>query len=381
MDASTRYVIFSGANERAVLAICRSFARRGIPCSLVARPGRDPMRWTTYRTWIGATRRRDALDLADMLDCVRALAARHPGQALAFMPTAESVNRIVLRHRARFEEARLGVQLVDEAIYATVSDKASLLDQATRFGLELPPPLDAPLPDALPLVAKPRREFAPDGRKLYPELIHDVAGLAAFLAREDTALYFFQRYLDGASYYYLAHFARDGTATFAYQRNLLQQANGKSILAAELCRCPDARTRERLTTLFRSLGYHGYAMVETMELAGRHYLIEVNPRFWGPWSLADRAGFVPEAFTGHERPMAAGAGHGRYIWLGGLLADWARRRQPRIYPAARALPFGRVAALLAADVHLRQDSLLLFLGEIVAAFAARLKHGPRPALP
>ncbi len=368
---ATRHVIFTGANERAVLAICRSFARRAVPCSLIARPGADPLRRTAYRRWIGATRRVDTLDLEDMLECVRQLAARHAGDVLTFVPTAESINRLILRHRTAFEQAGLTVALVSEAVYTAVSDKASLLGHAARFGLQLPPALDAPLPASLPLVAKPRCEFAADGRKLYPELIHDVAALDRFLAQAHTADYFFQRYLDGASYYYLAHFSRDGVATFAYQRNLLQQANGKSIIAAELCACPDVRTREQLTALFLSLGFHGYAMIETMALDGVHHLIEVNPRFWGPWSLADRAGFLPEAFAGMRHPPLRDPSCGRYAWLGGWLADHACGRRPRVYPAARQMPVRERMGLLARDVYLRRDSLLLFLGEIFNALTSR----------
>ncbi|WP_310233749.1 hypothetical protein [Luteimonas terrae] len=364
-----------------MLAICRSFSRRDLPCSLVARPGADPLRRTRYRRWIEATRRVDTLDLDDMIDCVRALTARHPGQALAFMPTAESINRLVLRHRRRFEQAGLAVPLVSEAIYAAVSDKASLLERAASFGLRVPPLLDAAVPAALPLVAKPRCEFAADGRKLYPELIHDAVALEAFLRNADLSQYFFQSYLDGASYYYLAHFGRDGAATFAYQRNLLQQANGKSIIAAELCGCPDVSTRERLTALFQGLGYHGYAMIETMELEGLHYLIEVNPRFWGPWSLADRAGFLPEAFTGYGRPLSGDIAGGRYVWLGGWLADWGHKRRPRIYPAARKLGLGDCLALLACDVHFKRDSLCLSFSEIVGALKSRLFHTSRPIKP
>ncbi|WP_434027917.1 hypothetical protein [[Pseudomonas] boreopolis] len=373
--AGERFVMFSGANERALVALCRAFARRGLSCSIAARPGPDPIRHTRYRAWIEAERGSDQLELQDLLRCVRAIAARHPGRRLLLLPTAESVNRLALRHRAEFEQAGLQVPLVDEAIYLAVSDKASLLALAARFGLEPPPMLEAPVAEALPLVAKPRCEFAPDsGRKLYPELIFERARLERFLATHEPDHYFFQRYLDGASYYYLAHFDRGGNARFAYQRNLAQQANGKSIVAAELCECPDADTRQRLQAMFRAIGYHGYAMVEVMLLHGRSYLIEVNPRFWGPWTLADRAGFLPEACDG--RPLAtSGARSGRYLWLGGWLAERRAGRRMRRYPGLR-LP--TLLALACSDVYLRPDSLPLFLRELLPPPRLRSPH-PAPS--
>jgi Predicted ATP-grasp enzyme len=371
-----RHVIFSGANERAILAICRSFAARGVPCSLIGRPGPDPMRLTRYRRWIKVVRGDDRLLVDDMVACVARLAGMHPGEVLVFMPTAESINRMVLENRARFESAGLTVPLVDMEAYCQLSDKAALLEQASRFGLVAPPRLAQATETALPLVAKPHAEFAPDGRKLYPELILDRAALAAFNHRGDTGLYFYQRYIDGASYYYLAHFDADGHATFLYQRNLLQQANGKSILAAELCACPDEEVRDRLVALFNSLGYRGYAMVETMERDGRHYLIEVNPRFWGPWALAGEAGFPPEAFAGAPIPHPSPRGNTRYLWLGGYLANRARRRPIRVYPAGRGLGLRDWLRLLRRDIHLHLDSFPLFLHEAATALRARLSSPP-----
>lgn len=372
-----RHLAFSGANERAVVAVCRAFARRGLRCAIVARPGPDPIRLTRYRRWIEAERRSDGLDLDDLLGCVEAVAARHPGTRLVFLPTAESVNRLVLRHRQRFERAGLTVPLVDEATYLAVSDKARLLELAAGFDLQAPPALDGPDPAALPLVAKPRSEFAPDsGLKLYPELLFDREALARFVAGHDLDQYFFQRYLDGASYYYLMHLDRAGRASFAYQRNLVQQANGKSIVAAELCACPDEAVRARLEALFGHLGYHGYAMVEMMALDGRLHLIEVNPRFWGPWTLADRAGFVPEACDGRPLP-AAPARRGRYLWLGGWLAERAARRRLRRYPGARPLPLATTLSLACADVYLRPDTLMLFLRELAQSLLPRRARAAR----
>lgn len=356
------HLAFSGANERAVVAICRAFARRGLRCAIVARPGPDPIRLTRYHRWIEAERHSDGLDLDDLLRCVQAVAARHPGERLVLLPTAESVNRLVLRHREAFERAGLSVPLVEESVYLAISDKASLIALAAGFGLEAPPALAGPDALALPLVAKPCCEFEPgSGRKLYPELIFERAQLERFLSAHDPRHYFFQRYLDGASYYCLTHFDRAGRAHFAYQRNLLQQANGKSIVAAELCECPDMDVQRRLEAMFGHLGYHGYAMVELMELHGRFYLIEVNPRFWGPWALADRAGFLPEACDG--RPLATtGARTGRYLWLGGWLAERRAGRRLRRYPAMRP---SKLPALAGSEIYLRPDSLPLFLRELL----------------
>jgi predicted ATP-grasp superfamily ATP-dependent carboligase len=362
MADTVRYVIFSGANERAIIAICRSFWERSVACSVVARPGADLLQLTRFSVWIDAVRTVDRLDLNDMLSAVALLRHKFVGERLVFLPTSESVIRVLLEHRIQFEAAGLEIPLVSKTVYQQVSDKHSFLSLASNFGVPLPPVVDIPTADNLPLVAKPRCELqAGSSRKLYPELLFSSADLQRFEKNCPREEYFFQRYLDGNSYYYLAYFPQDGEPLVRYQRNLLQQPNGKSIIAAQLCPCPDERTRDALVRALRSVGFFGFVMIEVMELNGVFYLIEANPRFWGPFELALKAGFLPDFIVegGGDMDCKLDA---RYFWSGGLLSAWAEAGTPRSYLAKR-LGLLEALSFLVADIYLRIDTRRLLARE------------------
>jgi len=158
MSDVVRYVIFTGANERAVVAVCRYFQRHGIACSLVARPGPDAMQKTRFARWIEATRSVDHLDVNDILGALSLLKRRYPDQRLVFLPTTESIIRLVLDNRDVFEALGLEVPLVDKKLYETISDKVSFLALMERFWVPLPPQPEQIGPSDLPAVAKPLRE-------------------------------------------------------------------------------------------------------------------------------------------------------------------------------------------------------------------------------
>lgn len=362
-----RYVIFTGANERAVVAICRHFRRSGIACSLIGRPGQDPLRKTSFVGWIEAVRGVDWLEVDDMLAALTRIKARHAAERLIFLPTAESIIRLVLDQREAFEAAGLEVPLVDKSLYERVSDKASFLELMAGVGMSLPPRIDRVVASELPMVAKPFHEVSPrSGRKLYPELIFTEQALEAFLARRGGEDYFFQRYLDGRSYYFLAFFPRSGEPTVRYQENLLQQPNGKSMLAARLCECPDPRSEQCLIRGFQSVGFFGFVMVELIEVNGVFHLIEANPRLWGPFELAIKAGFRPEAIAGtahHER----GSKRALYLWMSGLALSLLAGGRPRRYPQYLRKLVARPSVLIGADIYLRMDALRLLGHELKSA--------------
>ncbi|WP_271408475.1 hypothetical protein [Pseudomonas sp. Q1-7] len=363
-----RFVIFTGANERAVIAICRHFRRNGIACSLIARPGTDLLRKTRFAGWIEAVRGVDWLDVDDMLAALARIKALHLGEQLIFLPTAESIIRLVLDQREAFEAAGLEVPLIDKSLYERVSDKASFLELMAEVGMPVPPRIDRVVANDLPVVAKPFHEVSPrSGRKLYPELIFTEQALEAFLASDVIEDYFFQRYLDGRSYYFLAFFPRTGEPTVRYQENLLQQPNGKSMLAARLCECPDVRSEERLIRGFQSVRFFGFVMVELIEVNGLFHLIEANPRLWGPFELAIKAGFRPEAIAG-EAHHELGSRRALYFWTSGLALSLFAGGRPRRYPQYLRKLISRPFALLGADIYLRLDTLCLLGHELGNAF-------------
>lgn len=355
------FLILSGANERAIVAAARDLKSQGIGFSIIARPSKDPIAGTFLAPHIIATRSIDRLDIDDLAQTLSRVRPQLP-ERLIYLPTSEALNRLVLQHQQRLEqEYGLEIPLPDLDTYATLSDKARFNALARGFGLELPPTEQEPRTAPLPLVAKPHSEFSPHtGAKLYPVLIFDEPQRQAFFAEAAEEDYFYQRYVDGQSHYYLFFFDHQGQAYSLFQENIAQQPNGKSIVAAQTCPCPSGDFLEKITACIRSTGFFGFCMVEAITLNGKSYLIELNPRLWGPLSLAIHAGFhmhwlgKPESAV-QPAPLASPA---RYTWLSGMVRTRLSGGRLRWYPGKKRLFFRHLPSFLRGDIYLQQINTL-----------------------
>ncbi|MGC3983326.1 MAG: hypothetical protein QM777_00590 [Pseudorhodoferax sp.] len=348
------FLILSGANERAIVAACRDLRSDGIGFSIIARPRQDPVARSFLSAHVVATRSQDALDVDDLVQTILAVRHRLPAR-LIYLPASEALNRLVLQHRERLtRECSLEIPLPPLATYELLSDKASFNALAQQFGLELPPSETSPGTAPLPLVAKPHAEFdAATHRKLYPVLMFEEHERRAFFAKENVSNYFFQRFVQGASHYYLMFFDRTGRCASLFQENMAQQPGGKSILAAQSCDCPSPEFLERLTRCIGSTGFFGFCMVEAITVQGRSYLIELNPRLWGPLSLATRAGFriawlgAPEAMV----PPAPLDRTVRYAWLSGMLGTRLAGHKIRWYHRKRRDFYTHLWSFVRQDIY------------------------------
>lgn len=363
-------VVFGGANERAVIALCRSLLRERVPFRLVARNAQDPLYKTRYSRWIFAERREDRLDAGEFQQLLLRIQEAFPGQRLFVAPSAESINRLLLAMADWLGEHGIQGITTAEDTYLNFSEKERCLAAAERVGLAIPEEYPAYEERYLPLVLKPRSEFAADGERLYPLLVRSPAEFRRHAARYSPAMYLLQRYVDGQSLYYL--YFRNGKGIAAlYQRNVAQQAAGKSIVAAELIECPDADTDRRLRGLLEACDYRGFIMFEVMRCAGRDYLIEANPRLWGPMQLAFENGFRASWLVlGDERSPEMSApvlslGIWRrkgYFWLGGFVGQ--RRSEMRFFDQPGRVLRRFLWRLPCCDIWLAGDSLKLFFSEL-----------------
>lgn len=375
MQGSLRYVIFTGANERAIIATCRYFRKEGIQFSLIARPGKDKIKLTHYKCHIDAERKLDTLDHNDMSTCVISIKNKHPNDILHFVPTAESINRVILAKREMFKQAGLNVALCDDKIYAQVSDKESFIQLTGMFGVNSPENIPGLNENNIPFVAKPRKEFSElTGEKIYPHLILSLSEYVDFTRKHAPEEYFFQKYIDGESYYYLMDFNDPINPIIRYQRNLLQQSQGKSIIAAICCECPDKLFEQQVILALRSVNYHGLIMVEMMKIDNESWLIEANPRLWGPFQLAIKAGIKP---VSNEPVNADSESHTfahSYLWLGGLVANIASGEKPRRYFRKGESLAWFIIKTLRHDIYLKKETIHLFFKEIASPFIEICKN-------
>jgi predicted ATP-grasp superfamily ATP-dependent carboligase len=361
----------SGYNPRAVVALCRDAAARGWPLYLVARGRQDPIFRTTHAERVLVTRDTDTLTLDALLGWIATLRQRHGHAQVMIAPSTEFLNRLLLRERAALEAAGAVVPLVDEALYARISDKHSFGAMCQAHGLAIPDELPQP-PATYPFVAKPLRYAGADGRQLKPHLILGPAERARFEQNERTADFYFQAFATGRSLYLLAHLGRDGRAVVGAQENLLQQKDGGSIILAQRSDFHWTDEAGRYLAMLRAEGFHGLIMVELRQDldSGRCVMIEANPRLWGPMQFAlDNGldlfgGLWRDAFGSEPTPrptLPAPGGGAYYFWSGGLVPA----SQPYAfhqYDAARLL--NEHAAIAACDLFDRDDSRALYHHEL-----------------
>jgi hypothetical protein len=352
MTTRPRFLLFSGHNERAVVALCRYFARARLDWVIVAAGRDDAILATAYRERVRFVRADRRVD-AELLRALGGLA----GTPLVYCPTTEFINDVLLAQREALAGSGLVCGLPPASVYRRLTSK---LDSQALFdglpGVSLPRRFHG-WPTA-PCVFKPRRNVE-DGRVLYPLLCPTDAALQQALARPGIGRYFAQAFVPGQSYYLCAYLARDGRRASMWQENLMQQPDGKSIVLARSVSNPgldEAALFERL----RAAGCHGPLMIEFIRSDdGTLHYIETNPRFWGPLQLAlDACPAILELFVQDHgdtpRPLSppAQAPH-VYGWSAG-----ARVPGTVVHPAGAALP-DALRLLAEHDVYARPDTQAL----------------------
>ena len=204
------FLLFSGTNERAVLALLRAIGKLGQRAAVVARSAADPVLSSAYRELVVAVRESDALSVPLLSGYIEQAKARHRADRVTLVPISEFFNTFLLNHKEALESIDgVRVPLVDSSLYAKLTNKASATEFFARAGVASPPEY-AGIDDAVvPFVAKPKCNV--EGRRvLYPVLVKSDADLAAFKAAENPSHYFFQHFVTGRSFYLLAYFARTG---------------------------------------------------------------------------------------------------------------------------------------------------------------------------
>jgi hypothetical protein len=116
--------------------------------------------------------------------------------------------------------------LVKTSLYQSISDKYSFGELCASNGLAILEELVDPSPSDIPMVAKPRTYQFADGSVVAPELLVDQQSFIQFEQSKCRDNYYFQKFVDGQSFYLLYYFYRDGKVVNLSQQNLLKQPNG-----------------------------------------------------------------------------------------------------------------------------------------------------------
>lgn len=351
------FIIFTGHNDRAVVALCRAFSARNLAFYLVASSKSDPIFQTAWAAHVAWVRSDHFVDLS-LFERVRMSLSEI--KTLIYCPTTEFINAFALENRERLNLLGIRVMLPSVDVYQKLSNKSQSIDIVNYIcGLKSPPGIAWDAAEA-PCVFKPNSNLLA-GVILYPFLCLSQDEVAEVQENLNSDQWFIQKYVQGQSHYLCGYLSRTGAYSCYWQTNLIQQPNGKSIVLARTGANPGLDESSFFNALL-TMEYFGPVMMEVIEgFDGQLYFIEINPRFWGPLQLgvdgcsqmfdlyARDSGFEVAGRAPHQ--VKAGKMHW-YAWFKG-----AEGQRCRFYPAADEFSDTELQNLLVDyDVYSRGDT-------------------------
>jgi predicted ATP-grasp superfamily ATP-dependent carboligase len=205
-------------------------------------------------------------------------------QAGFIAPSTEALNRFLLEHRAAFEAINCVIPLIDKDLYEKLSDKYAFCRLCEQHAITIPK--ESPNMEELvvPFVAKPKTYFT-KSRRFSPHLFCRKQTNIRFSQTYQPTDFYYQQYITGESYYLLYYVDRQGKVYAFSQQNLLQQPHGKSIVAAKTSTVHEKPISQAYESMLLTIGFRGLIMIEIKKEGDTYYMIEANPRFWGPSQL------------------------------------------------------------------------------------------------
>jgi predicted ATP-grasp superfamily ATP-dependent carboligase len=365
-------IVFSGHNPRAVISFLRTIDNLKVPYGIIASSDEDTIHLTDYSKSVLAVRSSMPLDIHDITDSIKKLQTSIQAQEYVIAPSTEALNRFLLHNRRKLEKLNCVIPLIDMEGYERISDKKSFAELCAGNGLKIPEEHKSLSQATIPFVAKPFKYYSSSGQTHAPVLVMDENQKNDFMNSYNTSDFYFQEFITGKSYYLLYYFYKDGDLKKLSQINYLQQPHGKSILAAKTSDFHESEESAKYEQLFKSVGYRGLIMIEVMKNKDGTYMIEANPRFWGPSQLFIDAGmnlfedFLYDWELITERPKTdTRIKASRYYWYGGYIESLKNDGQV-IYQSGYTPEEFKVEKdeWMAADVYNRRDTVKLFESEV-----------------
>ena len=304
----------------------RSLTAQKILFGIIALSEEDQIFDTIYREHVVHTRTSVPLMMDDLLESLRAAKKKLQVEELIIMPSTEALVRFVLENREAFSKENMKIPLVDKALYNQISDKFSFSRLCQEHGIKLPKEYKNIKETRFPFVAKPKTYFSKvSNHILAPIIIYNQEQKEAFISDYHDVDFYYQEFVEGKSRYLLYYFHSDKSVYKFSQENLVQQPGGKSIVAARSTDFHLSVESEKYENLFHKIGFTGFVMIEVI---GDNYMIESNPRLWGPSQLfVDAKAKLFEAFLHDQGFISAKPSRETntqkevlYFWHGGIQA-------------------------------------------------------------
>ena len=365
----SRLIIFSGYNQRAVIALLRVMKAVQIPFGIVAAGNQDSIFETEYRQDVIEIRSNSKLELEEFIPIFKKIGNRYPQEKFIIAPSTEALNRFFLKNRKVLNECGFTLPLVSEDLYLQLSDKKKFQELCESWGILTPTSFSKlkDCPEAF--VAKPISYVNGAGEYLSPVLIKTEAQRSEFIKNYHIDDFYFQEYLEGESYYLLYYFGKEQRVEKFSQKNLLQQAEGKSILSAEPCSLHKEEISEKYEKMLKGIGFRGLIMIEVRKTEKGYYMIEANPRMWGPLQLCVDAKTNILPFFLHDwgllskmEPWEKPDCTARYCWFGGIKENLSNGKNISVLSNAE-ISWKNLLLFFEHDIYCRKDTMKIFESE------------------
>lgn len=370
MNLQRGVILFSGFNQRAVFSFIRTLESCHVPYAVIAKSKKDTIFDSIYKRAVLVIRNNENLVLADILRCIDVVKDKMRLVDYLLAPTSEGLNRFFLLYRIQFESKNVIIPLVNISLYEKISDKYSFSLLCRKYNIKIPEEYINLTNVNIPFVAKPKKYFNEEGESLSPVLILNEQDLTDFRIKYKVDDFYYQTFISGESFYLLYYIDKDGQILKFSQQNIAQQPCGKSILAA----IPANLHHESISLLYEKLlkaeNFHGFIMIEVKKNGNEYFMIEANPRFWGPSQLFVDAGrnFFEIFLSDYDlldkhKEFRLNIKNVKYFWYGGILQT-LREKKNIVYHVSSMDIQKNISDWLFYDIYMREDTLSIFKNEL-----------------
>lgn len=358
-------IIFSGYNQRAVVAFLRTIAYHKLSYAIIASNENDPLFYSFYAPAILAVRAQKALDLKDIEACLQRVKKQLPAESYWIAPSTEALNRFLLDNRVFFSSLSIEIPLVDSSLYELVSDKKQFSVCCQKRGISIPseyPSFDATV---IPFVAKPVCYYNSQKNAYPPILVYTKEEKEQFSVNYPVKDFYFQEFVSGQSYYLLYYFSKSGEIYKYSQKNIAQQPEGKSIVAAEPSEIHLSEASLPYEIMLKELNFNGLIMIEVIKSNNIFVMIEANPRFWGPSQLFVDNGInffefllFDYGFLPMKPSINTSCSAKKYFWHGGIVLTQKAGKQV-VHHCESTLP-SHLEDWIKDDIYRRDDTIAIY---------------------
>lgn len=364
-------LIFSGYNHRGIIAFIRFCRKNNIKFYIYASSEKDPIFLTIYKKNIIGVRKSKVLTTEEIIHIGEDLKNANGLDEIIILPSTEYLNRFLLNNRKQIELNKLLIPLCPQNVYEAISDKYSFAELCSSFGINVPMVYNFIEEINLPFVIKPKRYF--DKENIVnekPIIIYSQEELANLDKKYLENTYYYQEFIHGNSYYLMYYIAEDGKYSVFSQENLIQQADGLSIIAAKSSTIHERQIAKEFAKLLQHIKFWGLIMIEVKYSNDKFYMIEANPRLWGPSQLILDANMdLFELFALDNKLLSKKSNlifieNKKYFWTGGFAADNKRKKFPVFHEYNSEQFFKDYYSWIKNDVYNKHDTVILFQEEL-----------------